>query len=176
LNKPKIKNMRKLNKTTLYSFCAALFLLTCSLSTKAQDGHNMANAYLITTTFGTGLTNWDQTSCYTTGYGLTNSYTGSDNGPGNDKWHKFHVSNYGYIRVVGGTADQNFDSILHLLDNTGYELAYSDDGAGSGQLQGLIDYFVGPGDYYYVVDGTDKSGHIKNGAVSITVIWSVNHL
>ncbi|MES2486825.1 MAG: hypothetical protein V4581_12880 [Bacteroidota bacterium] len=111
---------------------------------------------------------WYMNGFYNSDYGLTNNW--GDTYSGNDRWIKITVTHSGYLGVYCGSISgyDIFDSIVHLVDSTGsYDLTYGDDGGGSYGVGGIISYYVDPGVYYVVLDGTDKDGHVKNGGVGI---------
>ncbi|MDB5001906.1 MAG: hypothetical protein JWQ34_131 [Mucilaginibacter sp.] len=151
---PKLSPVTSVNRKFLYSLCAALFLLTCSLSTKAQDG-TQADPDTVTL----GFEHKDLTAC-TSCSPLINNY-GDATHSGTDRWIKITLIDDGYLTINGGTSD--FDSVFYLLGSDESTLLTSgDDGAGSGDnndhihLQPLMQYYASAGTYYLVVDGTDK--------------------
>jgi hypothetical protein len=169
---PKLSPVTSVNRKFLYSLCAALFLLTCSLSTKAQDG---TYAHPDTLTFGYDYTqyqNHKQTSACTSCSPLINDY-GDATHSGTDRWIKITLIDDGYLTIHGGTSD--FDSVFYLLGSDESSLLTSgDDGDGSGYngynyLQPVMQYYASAGTYYLVVDGTDKYGWATSGDVEINI-------
>lgn len=179
--------MKNLNKTILYSFCAALFLLTCSfllIPSKNTSGYNKpkpkdgdgsgssrTNAYVPSYTLGFSSPNTAhfQDSQCTSCSGITNNVLGDSFHSGNEKWIKIVPADNGYLTITGGTS--TFDSVFYLTDASGNVITSGDDGWGSGYgthnyLQPRVQYFVNAGiTYYLAVDGTDKYGSPKNGSV-----------
>jgi hypothetical protein len=166
-------NVRKLgfrrfvNKKWLYSLCAVAVLLTSSLTSKAQTDASTAVDF---GTFSLSSRDWDSMPVYTTDYACVNNY-GMD---GNDYWIKITVTASCYIKIFHGTtsgAGVIFDSVIHLLDSNESLLTSGiDDRIPLSDFRAYIDnYFVYPGDYYIVVDGTSSKGHDKNGGMSFTV-------
>jgi hypothetical protein len=172
---PKLSPFTTVNRKFLYSLCAVLFLLTCSLSTKAQD-YIGTKTDPDTLTFGYDYTkyqNHKQTSACTSCSPLINDY-GDAIHSGTDKWIKITLKNDGYLTIHGGTSD--FDSVFYLLGSDESSLLTSgDDGDGSGDnnghnfLQPVMQYYASAGTYYLVVDGTDKYGWATSGDVEITI-------
>lgn len=104
---PNLFTGKSVNRTFLYSVCAALFLLGGLLSMKAQSGkahtgdnsgYDAANAYDLAP-LGIGATENYQESHYNSSSSLTNNY--GENG--NDKWMKITITTYGYLRIAGGS-------------------------------------------------------------------------
>ncbi|WP_214073253.1 pre-peptidase C-terminal domain-containing protein [Mucilaginibacter sp. dw_454] len=208
---PKLSLITFVNRTFLYSLCAALFLLTCSLSTRAKSVNLRvfkANPYTLTSLGLGAIADFEKShrallNGTNSGYDFTNAkdepnilgftlpnvtsinssaQTGSSpfinnfgdpfhSGP--DEWFHIVVADGGYLDLTGGTAD--FDSFFYLLASDGTTvLTTGDDGAGSGiaghsYCQPNISYYVSAGDYYLVVDGTDKFGAAVKGDMSITL-------
>jgi hypothetical protein len=194
LDKLKIKIMKNLNSTIqkvampkpspvtlvsrklIYSLCAVLLLLTCSLSTKAQcgSGTGQTDTRCLPDTLGftgTYKTYFEESAC-TSCSPLTNTY-GDAIHSGSDKYIKLVVADYGYVTIYGGTSD--FDSVFELFDSSWSSMTSADDGHGSSgsvvwwlPLQPQIQFYASPGTYYLIVDGTDKYGEAKSGTVNIS--------
>jgi hypothetical protein len=168
---PKQGLVTSVNSKFIYRFCAALFLLTCSLSANAQLGTGTgtpSNPYVLTDTLKVGYNR--QEGQHTLAYPLTNTYGHYSSGA--DKWIKIIVGQSGYLKLIGGTAD--YDSIFHLLDASQNLLITADDGTGSGSLQPLINYPVSPGTYYLIVDGSSKSGSSWPASGGVNVYFQLN--
>lgn len=172
---PKLNPFTSVNRTFLYSLCATFLLLTGLLSMKALPGDNNgdgpANAYEIPDMeLGVNENYWE--SNYNSYSPLTNTY-GDPIHSGNDKWLKVHISSYCYLNITTGSQDSNdFDPVLHLVADDGYtELAFNDDTVGAGPYaqSAYIGYYVSPGDYYIILDGTDKNGHVANGGTGLAI-------
>ncbi|MES2486826.1 MAG: DVUA0089 family protein [Bacteroidota bacterium] len=159
---PKWSHGTSVNSKFLYSFCAVLFLLTCSLSTKAQYGSGMSDLYVMPYTLGFGAgqsTNVLEgacTSCYPLYHSYGNPYTS-----GKDKWIQINIASSGYLSVMGGTS--TFDSVFYLFDGSWNLIASDDDGTGSGDNVGhsalqpsITSQYVTAGTYYLIVDGSTK--------------------
>ncbi|MGF7082052.1 hypothetical protein [Mucilaginibacter sp. UYCu711] len=162
----------KLNRKFLYSLCAALFLLSCSLSTKAQDGTISNPDTVVLGLNHISNQNEKYTSACTSCSPVTNDY-GDATHSGPNRYIKITIVNDGYLSIYGGTSD--FDSVFYLFaaDQTTL-LAFGDDGYGSpgfgygpDPLQAGIDTFLGSGTYYLIVDGTDKYGQATSGTVEV---------
>jgi hypothetical protein len=175
---PNLRLVTSVNSKFLYSLCAALFLLTCSLSTKAQNGTGTSDLATLPYTlgFGTGQSRSFSSSQCTSCYPLTNNH-GDPYHSGKDKWIRVDVGSNGYLSILGGTAD--FDSVFSLYDLSGNLIAYDDDGTGSGDnighnaLQPWISYqYVTAGTYYLIIDGTDK--YIGGASTWTSASGSVN--
>jgi len=149
-----------------------------ALLTGNNSGTDFSNAFelfyhLGFTTSATTTSYFQQSSC-TSCSPITHNY-GDPTHSGNDMWIHIIVDNAGYLTLRGGTSD--FDSFFYLLDSSQNVLATGDDGRGSGgtgaggvlyqYMQPEIHYYVSAGDYYLVVDGTDKVGLAKSGTVLI---------
>ncbi|MES2377542.1 MAG: hypothetical protein V4553_13240 [Bacteroidota bacterium] len=156
---PKPIPATSVNRKFIYSLCAALFLLTCSLSTKAQDG---TQSDPDTLTFGHNYTtyqNHKNTSACTSCSPVINDY-GDAIHSGPNRWIKITLIDDGYLTILGGTSD--FDSVFYLFDCSKSLITSGDDGEGSGDnnshyfLQPSIQYYASAGTYYLVVDATDK--------------------
>ncbi|MES2807085.1 MAG: hypothetical protein V4619_00570 [Bacteroidota bacterium] len=175
---PTLSAVTAVNRKFLYSLCAVLFLLMCSLSTKAQYGSGPSDLYSLPYDlgFGTGQSTFFSNPQCTSCSPFTNSY-GNPYHSGNDKWIKIEVKNDGYLSIIGGTA--NYDSAFHLLDSAQNLITYADDGTGSGDnighgsLQPWISYlYVTAGTYILVVDGSDK--YLGGGSSWTSASGSVN--
>lgn len=164
------------NRKFLYSICAALLLLTCSLSTKAQCGSGTSRTdyrcldYVLGFT-GSSLTYFEESAC-TSCSPLTNT-EGDAIHSGSDKYIKIEVADDGYVTIYGGTSD--FDSVFYLYDSSWNLITSADDGTGSSgsvvwwlPLQPQIQFYAYAGTYYLRVDGTDKYGEAKSGTVGIS--------
>jgi hypothetical protein len=170
---PKLSPFTSVNRTFLYSLCAAFLLLTGLLSMKAIDGDNngdgQGNAYTIPDmTLGVNEYYWE--SNYNSYSPLTNTY-GDPIHSGSDKWLKVTIYSYCYLQISTGSQDNNdFDPVLHLLDENADELSTNDDsGLGPYAASAQIGYYVSPGVYYIILDGTDKNGHEKNGGTGLGI-------
>jgi|GEM_PF-5634282 hypothetical protein len=175
----KLSPVTSVNRKFLYSLCAALFLLTCSLSTKAQRYYIGTQADPDTLTFGYDYTqyqNHKQTSACTSCSPLTDAYEPNPANPGHsgtDKWIEITLKDDGYLTIHGGTSD--FDSVFYLFDSSMNPITSGDDGDGSGDnnghnfLQPVIQYYASAGTYYLIVDGTDKYGWATSGSVGIDI-------
>lgn len=162
----------------LYSLCAALFLLTCSLTSNAN---NAKSFYRSLPGYGYGfygaVTGGSGTS-FSDAYDLAdnndeNHYLGF-NSPGDTyfenavcincsplsgvKFLKLYVANDGYVTITGGTA--SFDSVFELYDSSTSPtlIASGDDGYGSSNgggpgLQPRIQEYLNSGYYYLKVYG-----------------------
>ncbi|WP_256004666.1 hypothetical protein [Pedobacter deserti] len=165
-------NVRKLgfhrivNKKWLYSLCAVAVLLTSSLTSIAQTDASTAVDF---GTFSLSGRDRDGMSVYTTDYACINNY-GMD---GNDYWIKITVTDPCYILVHHGSTSGYgiYDSVIHLLDSNGYLMTSGDDDRVplSDFRAVIINYYVYPGDYYVVVDGTSSKGHDKDGGMGLGV-------
>ncbi|MES2807086.1 MAG: hypothetical protein V4619_00575 [Bacteroidota bacterium] len=158
------KTVKSVISKFIYSLCAALFFLTCSLSAMAQpgtapsSGSGTPSDICVLPTLTTSYP-WHQESACTSCSPLTNDHTAS---PGADKWIEINIGSYGYLSIFGGTSD--FDSIFYLFDSSWNPITTADDGQGSGDnvghsyLQPEITYiWVAPGDkFYLIVDGNNK--------------------
>ena len=172
---PKLSLVTSVNRQFLYSLCAALFLLTCSLSTKAQSGLDSTHTYVLPTFgfSGSNITFLEDSQC-TSCSPFTNNY-GSSLHSGSDKWIQINVADDGYLTIQGGTA--NFDSVFYLFDSNWNLITSADDGYGSGgtgtggvlyqYMQPQIQYYATAGTYYLIVDGTDKVGLATSGTVDV---------
>lgn len=171
---PKQNPFTSVNRTFLYSLCAAFLLLTGLLSMKAlpgdENGDGPANAYTIPDMeLGVNENYWE--SNYNSYSPLTNTY-GDPIHSGSDKWLKVTINSYCYLNISTGSQSSNdFDPVLHLVADDGYtELAFNDDsGLGPYTASAYIGYYVSPGTYYIILDGTDKNGHEKNGGTGLGI-------
>jgi len=160
------------NVKWLYSLCTVLFFLVCSLTSQAQT--DAATAVDLGSFTPGGRDYYDQ-SFYNSDYACVNNY-GMD---GNDYWVKVTVTESCYLKVfLGSTSGSGiFDTVLHLLDSDGFLLETNDDWSGASQgsnwFSSSINYYVSPGDYYFIIDGTSSKGHDANGGVHTSI--SVYH-
>ncbi|MES2809269.1 MAG: PPC domain-containing protein [Bacteroidota bacterium] len=167
--------VKSVSSKFLYSLCAALFLLTCSLSTKAQTGTSSSDLYVMPYTlgFGSGQYTSCQNAVHTSVSPFVNNY-GNPYTSGNDKWIQINVASNGTLEISGGTS--NYDSVIYLFDSSWNLLASSDDGYGSGwpiKLQGDIIRNVYAGTYYLIVDGSTKSGSSWPASGSVNIQYSL---
>jgi hypothetical protein len=146
-------------------------LLTCSLSTKAQNGtgRDSTDLYVLPYTlgFGAGQYTYFQNAACTLCSPLTNNYSSS---PGADKWIKITVANNGDLEIRGGTS--NYDSVFYLFDCNWNLITSADDGHGSGGpigLQPRIQTYVTAGTYHLIVDGSSKSGSSWPASGSVNI-------
>ena len=173
---PNLFSARSVNSRFLYSLCAALFLLTCSLTTKAQTGMGPTDLYVMPYTlgFGPGQYTSCQNAVHTTDYPLTNSY-GNPYTSGNDKWIQINLASTGTLSITGGTAD--YDSVFYLFDASWNLIASGDDGTGSGSPHGLqptITKNLYNGTYYLIVDGSTKSGSSWPASGGVNVQYNLH--
>jgi hypothetical protein len=171
---PKRSTSKSVSSKLLYRLCAALFLLTCSLSSKAQYGSGSSDLYVMPYTLGFGTGQY--TSCYnpvhTTDYPLVNNY-GSSYTSGKDKWIQINLASVGTLSITGGTAD--YDSVFYLFDASWNLIASGDDGTGSGGLQPTITRNLYNGTYYLIVDGSTKSGSSWPASGGVSVQYYLTH-
>jgi hypothetical protein len=215
LGKPKIKNMKDLNihiekaampkrnpatsvnRKFLYSLCAALLLLTCSLTTNAKSWYSslpgygygfLYSSFLYTGGTGTSFSDAYDLNDHThsvyhylgfTSPGetwFTNTPCTSCSPLSGEMFLKLTVADDGYVTISGGTTTYDFDSVFDLYDS-GYNLITSgDDGVGAGvgngtnyhpAVQPLIQEYLSAGTYYLKVYGTAKYGAPATGTVNI---------
>jgi hypothetical protein len=173
-NWPNVFSVKSVNSKFLYSLCAVLFLLTCSLSSKAQYGSSASDLYVMPYTLGFGTGQY--TSCYTpvhtTDYPLVNNY-GSLYTSGKDKWIQINLASVGTLSITGGTAD--YDSVFYLFDASWNLIASGDDGTGSGGKQPTITRNLYNGTYYLIVDGSTKSGSSWPASGGVSVQYYLTH-
>lgn len=184
-NKPNLLSDRAVNMKFFYSICAVVFLLSCSLSTKAQAPPTGSGTYDVPYEIewnddGEGGLRYEN-SFYNDQSNLSNNWGASNSG--NDCWIKITVTTTATLTVFSGTTTGSgpFDNAIHLVDSSrSYDLTYGDDNPSSGAypLSGNISYTVSPGVYYIVLDGTDKPdvypnpNHVRNGGVNI--VFTIN--
>ena len=161
---PKLSPVTSVNRKFLYSLFATLFLLTGSLSTKAQgNGTGPTDLYVLPDTLGftgTHLTQFESSAC-TSCSPLVNNYGDPYNGA-SDKWIEINVADAGYLFIHGGTSD--FDSVFYLYDSNWNLINVGDDDTGSGDnvghsyLQPFFQYIYADANskYYLIVDGSTK--------------------
>jgi hypothetical protein len=156
---PKLSPLTSVNRNFLYSLCAALFLLTCSLTTHANntkawyrslsgygygffygafDGNNsgssFGNAYDIAAN-----TDFNYTLGFS-GTSVTNfriTPCTSCSPLSGEKYLKLTVVDDGYVSISGGTTTYDFDSVFDLYDSGQSLIATADDGTGAGVGNGL---------------------------------------
>ena len=176
---PKLNAVTPVNRKFIYSLCAALLLLTGTLSTKAQCGsgtNRTTDYHCLPYTLGFSGSNsaYFQDSACTSCSPLTNT-AGDAIHSGSDEWIRIDIADAGYLSIIGGTSD--FDSVFYLYDDSENLITSADDGYGaSGQthwwepLQPGITYIsvAANSTYYLRVDGTDKYGEAKSGTVGIS--------
>ncbi|MFD2146024.1 hypothetical protein [Mucilaginibacter antarcticus] len=173
--------VKTVNMKFLYSLCAALFLLTSSLSTKAQT--TGSGTYDDPYEFVWDVSDYDGSLYYYNSFyndqsGMSNNWGASNSG--NDCWIKLTITTTSTLTVFSGTTSgyDPYDNAIHLVNSTrSYDLEYNDDNpaayGSSYPLSGAISYTVSPGVYYIVLDGTDKPdvypnpNHVRNGGVSM---------
>jgi hypothetical protein len=163
------------NRKFLYSLCAALFLLTCSLSTKAQVSNGYGSGTKTDPWVMNTLSFSDTTAIYDSACTACSPLINDDgdaNHSGPDKWIKIRLADNAYLSIGGGTSE--FDSVFRLYDENLNLITSADDGYGSTgmvvwqlMLQPQIQYYADAGTYYLVVDGTDKYGEATSGTVSL---------
>jgi hypothetical protein len=189
LNKPKVKNMKNLNKTIekatmpnlipvtsvnrtfLYSLCAAFLLLTGLLSMKALtgdgSGHDRNNAYeLPDLQLGVNENDWE------THYTSDSPFENLDGTPGNDKWLRVHILSSSYLTIsTGSQSDNDFDPVLYLYAEDGETLLDMNDDSGLGPYtaSAQINTFVSSGYYYIKIDGTNKNGHVASAGLGLGI-------
>ena len=166
---PKLIPVKLVSRLFLSSLCAALLLLTCSLSTKAQTGTGPTDLYILPYTlgFGAGQSTYFYDPQCTSCSPHVNNY-GDPYTSGSDKWIQIDVADDGYLGIRGGTSD--FDSVFYLFDSSWNLITSADDGHGSGApygLQPLIETYVNTGTYYLIIDGTNKSSQPTSGSMSV---------
>jgi hypothetical protein len=170
VKKPRLSSGRFTNKKWLRRLCTVVVLLTSSLASNAQTDASTAVDF---GTFSLSSRYWDYMPVYTTDYACVNNY-GMD---GNDYWIKITVTDACYIQIHHGSTSgyDVYDSVIHLLDSSQNLLAYDDDRNPPSDLRANIEpYYVYPGDYYIVVDGTSSKGHNKDGGMSFYVDITAN--
>jgi hypothetical protein len=170
--KPNPYTLTSLGLGAVESFGKSL-LVTSSGDNTGHDAVNYDPSVVFTDNGGGHY--YYQNSFYNDSYALENNWGALNSG--NDRWIKITVPPgvYGTLYADCGTiASSNyFDSVLHLVDSSGsYDLTYNDDldTTTQGWVGASINYTVGPGVYYLVLDGTAKYGHDKNGGVGITIL------
>ena len=157
--------MKNLNKKWLYSLCAVVVLVTSSLTSNAQTNASSAVDF---GSFAPSGRNYDYLPVYTTDPACVNNY-GMD---GNDYWMKITITSSCRLTVSHGSTSGSdvYDSVLHLLDSSQNHLTTDDDRDPPTDVRANIDnYYVTPGDYYIILDGTSSKGHQKNGGISLYV-------
>lgn len=83
---------------------------------------------------------------------FTNSYTGANNQASPDVWYKFLVPVTTTVQI--SHCGSGFDTYMHLLDNTGTQIAFDDDnGPLCSGLKSSISMSLAPGVYYVVSEG-----------------------
>lgn len=188
--RPKLNAVTSVSSKVLYSLCAVLFLLICSLSTKASRYHryhmyHYGYGFYYGSISGTGASRTDPFILDPLGFGsgdvdniASYAQTGSSPhsnleggfGSGNDHYIQITLDDDGYLSIFGGTSD--FDSVFYLYDSSWTLITSGDDGYGSGDsthlaLQPGIQEYLNAGTYYLRVDGTDKYGDPTSGDMSI---------
>jgi hypothetical protein len=153
------------NRKFLYSLCAALFLLTCSLTSNAKSFYRSLPGYGYGFYYG-AFTGGSGTS-FSDAYDLNdnsdvNHYLGFSSPGETDfqnavcincsplsgvKFLKLTVANDGYVTIMGGTA--SFDSVFELYDSSQNLITSGDDGYGSNSAQPIIQEYLNS-DYYYL--------------------------
>ncbi len=168
-----LKTVKSVISKFIYSLCAALFLLMCSLSTNAQTGRRPTPTDAIPLDpLELGVVESHYSTYYNAAPGLIDSLGGN----GNDLWMRIYIGSTCYFRVYGGSTDNNLDGILYLYDSSGNLLTYNDDDPNNPSTSWVsphIEYLVSPGYYYVMLDGTDykpgKTGPFnKNGGVQLS--------
>lgn len=161
---PNLGPVKSLKRRFFYSLSAVLFLLTYSLSSKANSstsyrhsyhygygfyygtlsgdnsGKDQYNTYLLPFTlgFGSGDVTFNQDFESTGGSGsgsLTNNY-GDPYTSGIDKYLELTVNNDGYVTIQGDQSE--FDSVFYLFDSSWNLITSGDDGVGSGDSNGHL--------------------------------------
>jgi RHS repeat-associated protein len=96
-----------------------------------------------------------------------NGYVNNYGNPANDVWYTFTIGSANSNTVVISLCGSSFDTYLHLLNSSGTEIAFNDDGGPvcTGTQSSLSMSNLAPGTYYAVAEG--YSGYY--GAITIAL-------